>query len=47
MTTIGFTRPNRRLKDSINEAKELGFTVMAAPSLNIIPGNDSEFRRLE
>ncbi len=47
MTTIGFTRPSKRLKDSIKEAQDMGFEVMGAPSLEILPGEDSEFRRLE
>lgn len=47
MTTIGFTRPSKRLKDSVKEAEELGFEVMAAPSLEILPGEDPEFERLE
>ncbi len=47
MTTIGFTRPGKRIKDSVKEAEELGFDVMAAPSLDIESGDESEFRRLE
>ena len=47
MTTLGFTRPNKRLKDSVKEAEDLGFEVMAAPSLDIQSGDDAEFDRLE
>ena len=47
MTTVGFTRPSVRIKDSVQEARDLGFDVMAAPSLEIMPGDESEFRRLE
>lgn len=47
MTVIGFTRPSKRLKDSVKEAEELGFEVMAAPSLDIQSGDASEFQRLE
>lgn len=47
MTVLGFTRPSKRLKDSVKEAEELGFEVMAAPSLDIQSGDASEFERLE
>ena len=47
MTTLGFTRPNKRLKDSVKEAEDLGFEVMAAPSLDIQSGDDAEFDRLD
>ena len=47
MTVLGFTRPNKRLKDSVKEAEDLGFQVMAAPSLDIQSGDDAEFDRLE
>lgn len=47
MTTIGFTRPSKRLKDSVKEAEDMGFDVLAAPSLDILPGEDSEFARFE
>lgn len=47
MTVVGFTRPVQRIKDSMKEAEDLGFQVMAAPSLEIYPGNDSEFDRME
>lgn len=45
MTRIGFTRPVERLKDSIKEAEEMGFDVIAAPSMRIIPGDKEEFKR--
>lgn len=44
---LGFTRPSKRLKDSVKEAEDMGFTVMAAPSLEILPGEDAEFTKLE
>ncbi len=47
MTVLGFTRPSKRLADSIKEAEAMGFTVMAAPSLEISHGDESEFERLE
>ena len=47
MTVLGFTRPSQRLKDSVKEAEELGFQVMAAPSLDIQSGDATEFERLE
>lgn len=47
MTLLGFTRPSKRIKDSVREAEDMGFEVMAAPSLDILPGEDSEFLRLE
>ena len=31
----------------MQEARDLGFDVMAAPSLEIMPGDESEFKRLE
>ena len=43
MITIGFTRPVKRLKDSVEEAKEMGFKVIAAPSMKIITGEKKEF----
>lgn len=47
MTVLGFTRPQQRIRDSVKEAEDMGFTVMAAPSLDILPGEDREFARLE
>ncbi len=46
MTVLGFTRPIDRIKDSVKEAEDMGFAVMAAPSLEIFPGDDSEFEKL-
>lgn len=43
MTTIGFTRPLERLKDSVKEAEEMGFNVIYAPSMKIIHGEKEEF----
>lgn len=47
MTVVGFTRPVDKIKDSVKEAEDMGFQVMAAPSLEILPGDDSEFDRLK
>lgn len=47
MTVLGFTRPAKRLEASVKEAESRGFTVLAAPSLEILPGEDSEFERME
>ena len=38
MTTLAFTRPLRRLDESIVIAREYGFDVIAAPSLDIVHG---------
>ena len=46
MTVIGFTRPKDRIKDSVKEAEDMGFTVMVAPSLEIFTGDDEEFDKL-
>ena len=46
MITLGFTRPASKLKASVEEAEGLGFRVLAAPSLDIIHGDASEFVRL-
>ncbi len=47
MTVLGFTRPVQRLEASVSEAECMGFRVIAAPSLEIMPGDESEFLRLE
>ncbi len=47
MKTLGFTRPASKLQASIEEAESLGFKVYAAPSLEVIHGDKSEFERLE
>ncbi|MBE6528752.1 MAG: uroporphyrinogen-III synthase [Thermoplasmata archaeon] len=47
MTVLGFTRPASKLQDSILEAESLGFKVYAAPSLEVIHGDASEFARLK
>ena len=47
MTVIGFTRPLPKLEAAIREAEAMGFTVMAAPSMSISMGDDSEFSRME
>ena len=38
MITLAFTRPLRRLDESIETAKSYGFEVVAGPSLDIIHG---------
>lgn len=47
MITLGFTRPASKLPASVREAEALGFRVLAAPSLEVIHGDRSEFERLE
>lgn len=47
MTVIGFTRPLSRLDDAVKEARDMGFDVMAAPSLEILPGDDAEFEKFQ
>jgi len=46
LTVIAFTRPDRRLQESISSAEAAGFTVMAAPSLEIIPCDIQDTERL-
>ena len=46
MKVLGFTRPASKLKASAEEAEALGFKVFAAPSLEVIHGDPSEFQRL-
>ena len=43
MTTLAFTRPLRRLDESVVIAKEYGFDVIAAPSLDIVHGNPEDY----
>ncbi len=43
MITLAFTRPKRRLDDSVEEAERFGFRVIAAPSLDIVHGNKRSF----
>ncbi len=47
MTTLAFTRPEERLPSSIAMAEEIGFKVLAAPSLRIMEGDEEDFRRFE
>ena len=47
MTTLGFTRPVSKLEASVREAESMGFTVLAAPSLEAKMADESEFVRLE
>ena len=46
MTTLAFTRPLRRLDESIETAKGYGFEVVAGPSLDIIHGSRSSYDRV-
>jgi uroporphyrinogen-III synthase len=46
LTVIAFTRPERRLTESISLAESAGFTVLAAPSLEIIPCSVNEMEQL-
>ncbi len=46
MTVIAFTRPERRLPESISLAEAAGFTVLAAPSLEIVPCSTGEMEGL-
>ena len=43
MITLAFTRPLRRLDESIVIAREYGFDVIAAPSLDIVHGNPEDY----
>ena len=47
MTLLGFTRPSSKLEASVREAEAMGFRVLAAPSLDVEMGDDSEFSRME
>jgi len=47
MKVLGFTRPASKLQASVSEAEALGFKVFAAPSLEIIHSDASEFMRLK
>ena len=46
MTVLGFTRPASKLGASVREAESMGFTVLAAPSLEVEMAPGSEFVRL-
>ena len=46
MITLAFTRPERRLEESIAQAKDMGFRVLAAPSLDVIPGEIEDFEKI-
>ncbi|MDR0791044.1 MAG: uroporphyrinogen-III synthase [Methanomassiliicoccaceae archaeon] len=46
MTTLAFTRPEKRLAESISLAEAAGFKVMAAPSLEIIPRNTEDIENM-
>ena len=44
MITMAFTRPQRRLDESVREAESFGFKVLAAPSLDIVHGDSRSYR---
>jgi uroporphyrinogen-III synthase len=43
LTTLAFTRPLRRLDESIVIAREYGFDVIATPSLDIVHGDPKDY----
>lgn len=43
MTRIAIIRPERRLRESKELAEEMGFDVMCASSLDVIPADDHDF----
>ncbi|MCQ2085819.1 MAG: uroporphyrinogen-III synthase [archaeon] len=47
MRTLVFTRPSRRLKESIEQAERSNFNVIAAPSLDIIHGKKDQYLDIE
>lgn len=47
MITVAFTRPEDKLKDSVRLAESLGMKAVAAPSLEILDGDGSEYRSAE
>ena len=47
MITLAFTRPLRRLDESIETAKSYGFDVVAGPSLDIIHGSKASYDRIK
>ena len=47
MITLAFTRPLRRLNESIEMAESYGFEVVAGPSLDIIHGSEASYERIK
>ena len=47
MTTVGFTRPTKKVQDSVKEAKDMGLDAIGAPSLDIESGDGEQFDLLE
>ena len=47
MITLAFTRPIRRLYESVEKAKSYGFNVVAGPSLDIVHGDKSSYARVK
>jgi uroporphyrinogen-III synthase len=47
MKTVAFTRPADKLPESVSLAESMGMNAMAAPSLRILEGFDSEYDTAE
>lgn len=47
MTTLAFTRPADRIAESVKMAQDMGFKVMAAPSLEIMEGSKEDYDHVE
>jgi len=47
LTTLAFTRPLRRLAESVEIAKGYGFDVIAAPSLDIVHGDADSYNEIK
>lgn len=47
MTTLAFTRPADRIAESVKMAQEMGFDVLAAPSLEIMDGCQEDYDTVE
>lgn len=47
MTSVGFTRPRKRLADGERACREAGFEPFGAPSLDPVPGDDAVFAEIE
>ena len=47
MITLAFTRPQRRLQESVEMAERMGFRVLAAPSLDIVHGDFRDYEETE
>ena len=47
MITVGFTRPEDRLEDTVRDAEAMGLTPVAFPSMTVVPVPDENFTRVE